>query len=213
LLLGEPVLGAQCPLRPEITLYLRPDLFSQASAEGDAALARAVLECLTPGPGDRILELFGGSGNLTFPIASDASTVTCVERSNAALELARRSAREGRVENVRFLQGEAARICRGLVQEGVRFDKLLVDPPRGGAKGVASWAEALGAKELVYVGCDAAALARDALALGKVGFAPRALHLIDMFPQTHHAELVMSFEREAALGPGPARPSLPAKGG
>lgn len=213
LLLGDPVLGAQCPLRPQITLYRRPDLFSQASAEGDATLARAVLECLAPGPTDRILELFGGNGNLTFPIASDASGVTCVERSNAALELARRSAREGGVENVRFLQGDAARICRGLVQEGVRFDKLLVDPPRGGTKGVASWAEALGAKELVYVGCDAAALARDALALGKVGFTPRALHLIDMFPQTHHAELVMSFEREAAPGPGLARPSLPAGGG
>ena len=43
--------------------------------------------------------------------------------------------------------------------------------------------------------CDAASLARDAADLKAVGFRPRSVQLFDMFPQTHHVETLMTFER------------------
>jgi 23S rRNA (uracil1939-C5)-methyltransferase len=47
----------------------------------------------------------------------------------------------------------------------------------------------------VYVACDPASLARDAAGLVEAGYKPLALQVVDMFPQTHHVEAVMSFER------------------
>jgi 23S rRNA (uracil1939-C5)-methyltransferase len=113
-----------------------------------------------------------------------------------AIELARRSARVGEVKNVRFIQADVKKTAEALVKEGARFDLLLADPPRTGAPGIAAWARGLGVRRLVYVACDPAALARDAGELRRAGYRPIALQLLDMFPQTHHVEAVMSFEQE-----------------
>jgi 23S rRNA (uracil1939-C5)-methyltransferase len=50
----------------------------------------------------------------------------------------------------------------------------------------------------VYVACDPASLARDAAELRHAGFAAASLQLVDMFPQTHHLEAVMAFDRRGS---------------
>ena len=52
------------------------------------------------------------------------------------------------------------------------------------------------ARELVYVSCDPATLARDLKALIGYGWQLRELNLIDLFPQTFHIETVSVLERE-----------------
>ncbi|MBI3182275.1 MAG: 23S rRNA (uracil(1939)-C(5))-methyltransferase RlmD [Myxococcales bacterium] len=196
-LLGDPVLKAENPLRPEVPLYLRPDLFAQANAEANLALTTAAATLVEAREGERILELYSGNGNLTFAVAGTAGSVLAVESSGPAVSLAQRSAREGGVGNVRFVQGDAAQVCRGLAAEGQTFDALLLDPPRVGAAGVQEWAARLGVRRVVYVACDPASLARDAAELVSAGFRPRKLQLVDLFPQTRHVEAVMSLERAA----------------
>ena len=61
-----------------------------------------------------------------------------------------------------------------------------------GAPGLAEWAEGFQVKRLVYIACDVASLARDAKALVERGYIPADLQLVDMFPQTHHVEALMS---------------------
>ena len=194
-LLGRPVLRAENPLVPEVPLYLRPDAFAQANEGANARLVASAALALGALAADAVLELFSGNGNFTFAIASTAATVLGVETSGVAIELARRSAREGGVGNVRFVQGDAARVCPGLVSEQRRFDRLLVDPPRSGIPGLGPWARRLGVHKVVYVACDPGSLARDASELVSSGFIPQGLEVIDMFPQTRHVEAVMSFTR------------------
>ena len=55
----------------------------------------------------------------------------------------------------------------------------------------------LGVRRVVYVACDPGSLARDAAGLVEAGYKPLALQVVDMFPQTHHVESVMSFELPA----------------
>jgi len=43
-------------------------------------------------------------------------------------------------------------------------------------------------RDLLYVSCDPATLARDAGALAQEGYALRRLRAFDMFPQTTHVE-------------------------
>jgi 23S rRNA (uracil1939-C5)-methyltransferase len=193
--LGKPVLKALSPLRPEVPLFLRPDAFAQANAELNVGLVAAALTQLAPGEGDRVLELYSGNGNFTFPVAGVAREVVAVESGPVSVELAQRSIREGGVTNVRLVQEDARKACERLLKDGQRFDLLLVDPPRTGAPDVARWARDFGVRTVVYVACDPASLARDGGALKAAGFLPRALQVADMFPQTRHVEAVMSFHR------------------
>lgn len=196
-LIGRPVLRSLSPLRPEVPVYLRPDAFAQAHAEANVGLVTAALYELGAKETDSVLELYSGNGNFTFPLAGTAGSVLGVESSPVGVELAQRSAREGGVANVRFVQGDARKVCDGLVAEGRSFDLCLADPPRAGAPGLAKWMRALNVRRVVYVACDPASLARDAAGLVEAGYKPVALQVVDMFPQTHHVEAVMSFERGA----------------
>lgn len=195
-LYGKPVLKALSPLHPHVPLFLRPDGFAQANAEANHALVTAAVYELAPTENDRVLELYSGNGNFSFAVALVAKELVAIESSPVGVELSQRSAREGAVSNIRFMQGDSFKVARNLAAEGRQFDLILVDPPRTGAQGIADLALELGVRRVVYVACDPAALARDAGDLRALGFQPLALQLVDMFPQTHHVEAVMSFERE-----------------
>lgn len=189
-IVGKPVLKDESQGK-DFALYLRPDTFAQANGEMGAELARCVAAAV--GPRQRVLELFSGAGHLTFAVAAQSEEVLAVESSSASVELARRGARDGRVTNARFIQADVTKTCKALIAEGIHFDAIVADPPRTGAAGIGVWSRRLGARKVVYVGCDAGSLARDAADLNANGFAPKTLQLLDMFPQTRHVETVMTF--------------------
>lgn len=187
-LLGQPVLEEDGVLH-------RPDGFAQANVEVNRRLVQAAVELLELRAADRVLELFSGNGNFTFRIAPSVTQVVAVESAALSVALAQQAALKRAVTNVRLVQGDSEKIADGLVREGARFERLLVDPPRSGAPGVGRWAAGLLAERVVYVACDPTSLARDAKELIAKGFQPLALQLFDLFPQTHHVEALMVFSR------------------
>lgn len=189
-LLGAPVLEADGVLH-------RPDAFAQANADVNSGLVEHAVAALECGPDDTVLELYSGNGNFTFPLAAAASTVLAVESSTISLGLAQQAARRQGFTNIRFAQSDCEKFAKGLVKEGQRFDRLLLDPPRTGAPGVGEWASKLLVSRVVYVACDPGALARDAAELIAQGFVPGTVRLFDLFPQTRHVEVVMTFSRGA----------------
>jgi 23S rRNA (uracil1939-C5)-methyltransferase len=186
---GEPTLE-------EDGLLYRPDGFAQANAWVNRALVRQAVELLHLQGGEAVLELYAGNGNFTFSIAERATSVLAVESAAVSVMLAQAAARKRNVGNVRFVQAASEKIAEGLVKEGARFDRLLLDPPRSGAPGVGRWASRLLVSRVVYVACDPATLARDASELVANGFRPTALQVVDLFPQTRHVEAVMAFARD-----------------
>jgi 23S rRNA (uracil1939-C5)-methyltransferase len=194
-LIGRPTLRTSAPGREEVPLYLRPDAFAQAHQDANELLVLSALEALAPSAFDLVLELYAGNGNFTFAAAARAKELTAVESSSLSVELGRRSTIEAGIANVRWVLGDARQVSDGLVRETRRFDLLLADPPRTGAPGIGRSARSLGVRRMVYVACDPASLARDAAELRNAGFAPSTVQLVDMFPQTHHVEAVMSFDR------------------
>lgn len=192
---GNPVLSRPAPLAPGVRLFTRPDLFAQAHAGANEALVRAAVEGLAPTASDQVLELHAGAGNFTFALARRSGRVVAVEFEGGALDLARRSAAEAGVENVRFVGGDAERVATGFALEGRRFDLVLLDPPRTGAKGVADALVRLGPRRIAWVSCDPATLARDLAPLLAAGYRVDSAVPIDMFPQTYHVEGVVLLER------------------
>ncbi len=190
---GRPVLQSPAPGNAGVRLRLRPDAFAQTHASGAALLVERALDMLAPRRDDHALELYAGNGTFTFALAAHVASVVAVESSAVGVALASSASRAGAVGNVRWVQGEAGHVSEGLVREGMRFDVLLADPPRTGAPKLGALARNLGVRRLVYVGCDAGSLARDAGRLAENGFRPEVLQLVDLFPNTHHLEVLLAF--------------------
>jgi 23S rRNA (uracil1939-C5)-methyltransferase len=198
-LLGQPVLlQARDPDDPAAGLCRsRPDVFQQANRAANARLVRSALELLAP-RGEEVLELHCGAGNFTGPLSSLARSVAAVEVQGPALELARADLAAA---PVRFFSGDALSMARAFAREqrpkavehgpaACRFDAVLLDPPREGARGLGPALRDLGVARAVYVSCDPATLARDLKGCVECGFTVEAVQAVDLFPQTHHVEAV-----------------------
>ena len=75
-------------------------------------------------------------------------------------------------------------------------DVVVLDPPRTGAgERTCERLAALRPDTIVYVACDPAALARDARTLTEHGYTLRRAVPLDLFPMTHHVEVVATFGR------------------
>jgi 23S rRNA (uracil1939-C5)-methyltransferase len=98
--------------------------------------------------------------------------------------------------NVRFFGGDALQLARALARDRLapRFEAVLLDPPRDGARGIGPALRDLGARRAVYVSCDPATLARDVRGCVDAGYRVTHVQPFDMFPQTHHVEAVVLLE-------------------
>jgi 23S rRNA (uracil1939-C5)-methyltransferase len=184
---GDPAAGLQ---------RSRPDVFAQANRGANALLVELAAGLLGPGGGE-VLELYCGAGNFTAALAARARRVHAVEVEGPALELARRDLGAG-TGAARFYAGDSLRLALAFARErggpAPRFDAVLLDPPREGAKGIATALRELGAPRCVYVSCDPATLARDVRACVEAGWRVAVSQPVDLFPQTHHVEGVVLLE-------------------
>ena len=110
---GRPTLRGPAPLRPDVSLLLRPEGFAQAHAEGTSLLVERALDFLAPTGAESALELHAGNGTFTFALAARVASVMAVESSSLSVRLVVAASTEGRVGNVRFVQGDAEKVSRG----------------------------------------------------------------------------------------------------
>lgn len=195
--LGDPVVARDAPSAPGVRLLGRPDAFAQANAAANESLVSTAVEALEVQEGEEILELFCGAGNFTFALAARGAQVTAVELEGVSIDLARRAyaaTPPSGTGRIRFISGDAGQVVEGFAQEGRHFDRLLLDPPRAGAKELVATLAKLRPKRIAYVSCDPATLARDLRTLGAAGYVPVFARPVDMFPQTSHVEGVVVLE-------------------
>lgn len=168
-------------------LYLAPGGFAQPSEPGALALARHVATRIDSG--DRVVELFAGSGTLSIALAARAAEITCVESSGLAVA-ALRGNLQTRAIDARIVEADANRfrIAR-------KTSTVVLDPPRAGAREAVEQIVAAHPRRVVYVSCHPATLARDLRALVAAGYRMEALDLFDLFPQTRHFESVAVLRR------------------
>ncbi len=80
--------------------------------------------------GGRVLDLYCYSGGFTIPAAVNADRVVAVDRSAAALDLARRAAEAaGVAARVDFREAEVFEALAKLSDAGNKFDVVIADPP------------------------------------------------------------------------------------
>lgn len=171
--------------------------FVQVNQTLNRRMVQRALELLDPQAHETVLDLFCGLGNFTLPLARKAQQVIGVEGDLAMVERARAAAKANDIHNTDYfacnLMGD--KLAQEPWLKG-RYDKILLDPPRAGAKEVIEQFGKLKAKRIVYVSCDPATLARDAGELVNThGYQLVGAGVMDMFPHTSHVESIAVFER------------------
>jgi len=178
-----------------ISLTVDADVFTQVNPEGNLQILRALLGIGDFQPTDRVLELYCGAGNFTLPIAKRVREVCAVEGHRAAIACGKLNSQKHGLENIRWTAAAVPRTAARLKSRRERFDKVVLDPPRAGAKDLDADLAAIGAKSIFYISCNPTALARDLAALAKRGYALQMIQPIDLFPQTFHVETLAVMER------------------
>ena len=168
------------------------DGFFQSNLTLLPALIDEVLSLL-PSRGERVLDLYGGSGLFGAFLADGYETVVEVEQNPAALALARLNVLGPLHE---FHESTLEAWVARLPAQGPDLDAIVVDPPRLGlSPEVTTFLSRTPAPVLAYVSCNPDTLARDAKNLQNAGWRMRSLKLIDFYPQTTHIEAVARFDR------------------
>ena len=171
---------------------LPPGAFLQATAEGEAALARLALAHV--GSAKRVADLFAGLGTFALRLAENAR-VTAAELDAGAVHALTRAAQT--TSGLKPIEATARDLFRRplMVSELKGFDAVLFDPPRQGAEAQARELAKSAVPTIVAVSCDAATLARDAKILVDGGYRLKSVTPVDQFRYSAHVEIVASFKR------------------
>jgi len=180
----------------DLDLQISHGAFFQTNTEMAERLYGVAAEFAALSGRERVFDLFCGIGTIGLSLAARAGEVWGLEIVPEAIADAERNARRNKIENAKFVAGNARTGVRPLVDEAGNPDVVVVDPPRAGLsqKIVRRVIECEAAK-IVYVSCNPTTLAPNAAQLVEAGYRLRRVRPVDMFPQTPHIECVALFEK------------------
>lgn len=194
--------GAETVWEPEpatvllsgLPVAMPPGAFLQATEDAERVMLADASEAL--GEARIVADLFSGLGTFAFALARSASPARKVLAAEAdqAAHLACKSAavRTG---------GKVMAIHRDLFRNPLqaaelsRFDALLLDPPRAGAKAQIAEIAKSECPLVVYVSCNPSSWARDAAVLCNAGFSLDCVRPVGQFRWSTHVELVSVLKR------------------
>ncbi len=172
----------------------KPTDFLQINEKVNQKMVEQAINWLTLDENDHVLDLFCGLGNFTLPIARIAKQVVGIEGVQAMVDRAAENSQLNNIENASFYQADL-NTKKLMTSDWAKqsFNKILLDPSRGGALECMNFIINLKPARIVYVSCDPVTLARDSKQLLDAGYHLDKLGLLDMFPQTSHTESMALF--------------------
>lgn len=168
-----------------------PFAFLQATCDGENALLEAVKAIV--GDSGEIADLFAGLGTFALALAKD-SKVYAAEAERDAIEALKTAANS----HGRPVVTEHRDLYRRPVStaEADRFDCIILDPPRAGAKDQILQLAASSVPRIAYVSCNPNSFARDAKILCGGGYRLERLWCIGQFRWATHIEMVGEFLKD-----------------
>lgn len=192
---GEERLSYRFP-QQDITLKFHPQDFIQVNAKMNQQMVERVLSLLEPTSQDYLLDLFCGLGNFTLPLARYCQAAIGVEGDGMMVERATENAAYNGLTNTQFFRQDLTRPFDACAFAQQKYHKVLLDPPRSGAREILGSIAALNPRRIVYISCNPATLARDTGELvHQYGFKLMSVGVMDMFAHTCHVESIAVFEK------------------
>lgn len=170
---------------------ISPQSFYQVNPVQTEILYKTAIEYAGLGRKETVIDAYCGIGTIGLVAAKRAKNVIGVELNSDAVHDARINARENKITNAHFYQGDAGEFMEKMAENGECADVVFMDPPRTGSdKKFMSSVIKLGPSRIVYISCGPETLARDLEYLTKYGYEVRKIQPVDMFSFTDHCENV-----------------------
>lgn len=164
--------------------------FLQPTREGQQALVSAMREAV--GDARLVADLFAGLGTFTLALGEEQKVYAAEGARDAigALKLAaNHSTRQIFCEHRDLFRRPLS------AEELNRFDAVILDPPRAGAREQVLQLAQSDVAKICYISCNPASFARDAKQLCDAGYRLRQVWPIGQFLWSTHVEIVSSFSR------------------
>lgn len=145
-----------------------------------------------------VLDLYAGTGTIGMTFAPFTKEVYSVEMVTDASLDGEKNAKLNNISNMKFVNAKVEDFLKEFTAEWWKeADLLIIDPPRAGMHPSAlPNILKFNAKQMIYVSCNPATLARDLeFILANSDYKIEKLKAKDMFPHTHHIETVVSLKK------------------
>ena len=173
-----------------IAVSLPPGAFLQPTLDGEHALVADARGFA--GDAGSVADLFAGLGTFAFALSHRAKVLAVEAARDAHLACRSAASRPG---------GQVATLHRDLFraplqpEELGRFDAVLLDPPRAGARDQVRELATSDVGRVIYISCNPSSWARDARTLIDAGFRLAKLRPVGQFCWSTHVELTSLFVR------------------
>jgi tRNA/tmRNA/rRNA uracil-C5-methylase (TrmA/RlmC/RlmD family) len=143
--------------------------------------------------GEFFVDLFGGLGFFSIMLGKNFSGGLLVESLDKQVELAQRNFINNEIDHITAKAISAETFFEKESNKIPKPDLIIVDPPRPGlTRKVREGIRDLRPQKVLYVSCNPSTQARDVeFFVNKCGYAIERGALFDLYPQTHHLEVVL----------------------
>lgn len=201
LIFGSPIISEKIG---KFKFQISPESFFQTNSLGVETLYNVIKKLAKVEVGERILDLFCGTGSIGIYLSTIAKKVIGVEIVPEAVRDAKDNARINNIHNCEFIKSDANNLLASLEirNSGLEihdYEIIVLDPPRAGlTKDLINKLSAISEDQrVVYTSCNPATFARDIKEFEKYNIELLEVQPIDMFPQTHHIECVGLLEKRS----------------
>ena len=146
---------------------------------------------------DIVLDAYSGIGTIGLSLADRVQQVYGVEVIPEAVENSQRNAELNGITNASYVCAPAEQAIQTWLNQGIKADVILVDPPRKGlTESFITSSVSMDPQRIVYISCNPATMARDIKLYQELGYELKKVQPVDLFPQTHHVECVVLLQRK-----------------
>ena len=161
--------------------------FFQVNKSEVETLLNRVVKLIQEFNGQKILDLYCGTGTISLFISKYVDSVLGIESNKQAIIDANRNREINDLKNVSFMNKKVEDIVLKL---GTTFDTVIIDPPRSGVmEEVIIYLKHSDIKNIIYISCNPITQARDVKKLLDK-YVLESVSLVDMFYNTYHIEAI-----------------------
>ena len=165
--------------------------FYQVNTEMAEKLYQTAIDFSELTADDLVLDAYSGIGTIGLSVAKQVKQVYGVEVIPEAVENSRNNAAINGITNASYVCAPAEEAIQNWLKEGIQADAVLVDPPRKGlTESFIKASVSMEPKKITYISCNVATMARDIKLYQELGYEFKKVQPVDLFPQTHHVEVV-----------------------
>lgn len=174
--------------------YLSLDSFFQVNKYLTKKLYDEVKKIVALTRPDTVLDLYCGTGTIGIYVSKFAKEVIGIDCSKSNINDANQNKVLNNTTNIKFICDRVENVIDSFSSN---IDLIIVDPPRAGLdnKTILNL-KRIKAKEIIYISCDPATLARDLKELSQ-GYEIQYIKPFNMFPRTYHVECVSLLYRKS----------------